>query len=53
MFEPLKKRWRARREAKHFRKQTADLPDYLLRDIGLERDPTGEIVARHTYRSRD
>lgn len=42
--------WRRRRAERRFRRQIAELPDHLLRDIGLVREPTGRLVTRHILR---
>ena len=47
MLDPLRQRWRRGRETRRLRRAAADLPDHILRDIGLERDRTGRLVLRH------
>ncbi len=47
MLKPLRQRWRRNRDARRFCRAAADLPDHILRDIGLDRDRIGPTLARH------
>jgi uncharacterized protein YjiS (DUF1127 family) len=47
MIEPIRKTLRRWRNDRQFRRKTANLPDYLLRDLGLEYDRVGATLMRH------
>jgi uncharacterized protein YjiS (DUF1127 family) len=47
MLAPLRHRWRRNRDTRRFWRNTADLPDHILRDIGLDRNQIGPTLARH------
>lgn len=51
MINPIARKWRKWQLERQFRKQTADLPDHILRDIGLERDQAGLRVMRNVLPS--
>ncbi|MEI2804694.1 DUF1127 domain-containing protein [Albidovulum sp.] len=52
MIQPIRKAWQEWQAQRRFRRCTADLPDYLLRDLGLERDRVGRAVMRHVLPPR-
>ncbi len=47
MIESLLNSWRRSQAERRFRREAVELPDHLLRDIGLVRDRTGRAVTRH------
>ena len=51
MIEPIRKSWRRWHHNRRLRRDTADLPDYILRDIGLERDRVRLRALGHVIRS--
>lgn len=51
MIEPIRKSWRRWHHDRRLRRDTADLPDYILRDIGLERGQVRERAMHHILHS--
>lgn len=51
MLGDLKRRWRVRRHLARTRRAVADLPDHLLRDIGLAPGDRARQVMRELLRT--
>lgn len=50
MLTEMARRWRARRQVARARRAVADLPDHLLRDIGLAPGDPRRRVMREVLR---
>lgn len=51
MLGDMRKRWRANRNEARTRRALDELPDHLLRDIGLAPDKRGGRVRHHLLRA--